>query len=171
MEMQPTADVPGSWSKLPRREGERRAINLAVQYLEASRRGDYKGMIGMHGPHDGALMAALIHCASIVVPVFRESVGDEGYLEIMDGLAPEEDGQPSVLPTRMALQMLDAQGGLELEGRWMVSDTPTLLTPELVQGVNLFMATLLLQLISISADETGRDEDEAFRHFIALLAA
>lgn len=160
-----------SWTKLPRSEASRKAAQLCIEYFEACRRGDIRGMVAMSGAHDGALMAVLLQCATAVVPVYRESVGDDVYLEAMDGFATPDNQRPGDLSAAMAVQMLNAQGGIPADNRWTGSAQPTVLTAEMVARINFFMAIILVELINLTAEESGRDEDEAFRHFISLLKA
>ena len=157
----------GNWANLEFDDAARKSLGLVIRYLEACRRGDVDGMRAMSGTHDGALMATLLKCADAIVPVFREALADDDvYLGMMDQFAGSEDGSGRLMQ-RVAVAMLNSRGGLEVGKRWTPDNVE--MSAKMVVDVNFMMAAILNELINLTASRSGRDKEQAFRHFISLL--
>src|SRR4051812_20662427 len=123
------------------------ALGLALSYMDAYRRADYEAMALMSGPHDGALMAALLMFADAIVPVIREAAGDEIYIETMNGLA-EYPGDVSDLAPAIAVDMINSRGGIHGR-RWTSGQVE--MTAQTVVDTNFRMASTLNIMLDLSA--------------------
>lgn len=162
-------DAKGEWVPLTMDfgEGTGEVLQLAVRYLEAHHREDFDEMLRLSNGSEASLMAGLLMCADAVVPTFLEVAGHERYLEALDTLAPGSDGQPDQI-RGLAVQALNARGGLEAPNRWRDGSTVTL-TPEMVRDLNFEIAGLLGAFVGLTAGLSGHDPRAAFQALMRLL--